>query len=120
MHCLDSYALWEIQFQNKKFSKFTEIDFVITDWTLIEFYRGLLKAYDKHTADYWFNRLKPFSQPADLTVLVRAVVFQELNKKTHMSLFDAVGYIYSRENNHIFVTGDKEFKGREGVAFIQK
>lgn len=120
MYCLDSYALWEIQFNNPKFLKYANTDFAVTDWTLIEFYKGLLKNYDKQTADYWFERLKPYSQQADLTILVRAVVFQHLNKQTNMSLFDAVGYIFSLENGFKFVTGDKEFRHREGVEFIKK
>jgi len=120
MYCLDNYALWEINFGNKKFSEFLVSDFVITDWTLTEFYRGLLKKYNKQTADYWFNKLKQNSRQVNISVLIRAAIFQHTNKKTDMSLFDAVGYIFSLENDIKFVTGDKEFKHREGVEFIQK
>ena len=120
MYCLDTYVLWEINFGNDKFSKFLTEDFVITDWTATEFYRGLLKEYNKQTADYWLNRLKPNSRSVNINVLIRAVIFQHTNKKTNMSLFDAVGYIFSLENDLKFVTGDKEFEHREGVEFIKK
>lgn len=120
MYCLDTYALWEIQFCNEKFSRFLSSDFVITDWTLAEFYKTLLKEYDKKTADYWYKRFKPYSKNVDIEVIIRAVLFQHLNKKEGMSLFDCVGYIFSLENNLKFVTGDKEFKHKEGVVFIQK
>ena len=120
LYCLDSYALWEIQFQNKKFLKFLDSDFVISDWTLVEFYRSLLKAYDKKTADYWLGKFQPHCKKVETITLIRAVVFQYQNKKTNISLFDCVGYIFSLENNFKFVTGDKEFRYREGVIFIQK
>ena len=42
------------------------------------------------------------------------------NKKQNMSFFDCVGYVYARENNIKFVTGDKEFEKKEGVLFIKK
>lgn len=119
MYCLDTYALWEIQFGNEKFLKFLTERFVITDWTLAEFYKTMLKAYDKKTADYWLGRFKSYSAKVEIDALIRAVVFQHTNKKG-ISLFDAVGYIFSLENDMKFVTGDKEFKDREGVEFIKR
>ena len=47
-------------------------------------------------------------------------MFKVDNAKKNVSFFDAVGYIYSRENRLLFVTGDKEFKNLEGVEFITK
>jgi hypothetical protein len=52
--------------------------------------------------------------------MIKALKFREENKKENISVFDAFGYIYSRENNFKFVTGDKAFKSREGVEFISK
>lgn len=120
MYCLDTYALWEIQYANPKFSLFSNEQFVITEWTFVEFYRSILKQYDKVTADYWLRKLQPFIKKVNLDILTKAVVFQEENKKTDISIYDAIGYIYAQENNILFVTGDKEFKGRNGVMFIQK
>ncbi len=120
MYCLDMYALWEIQLGNPKFALFSTEQFVISEWTFVEFYRSILKQYDKVTADYWLRKLQPSIKKIELGILTKAVVFQEDNKKTNMSLFDAIGYIYSQENNITFVTGDKKFKGRKGVLFIQK
>ena len=37
-----------------------------------------------------------------------------------ISFFDAVGYVYSRENNYKFVTGDKEFEKLPNVQFMKK
>ena len=120
MYCLDTYALWEIQLGNPKFAIFSTEEFIVNEWTFVEFYRSLVKQYDKATADYWLRKLQPFIQKVELETLTKAVLFQEENKKGNMSLFDAVGYMYAQEHTILFVTGDKEFKGRKGVLFIQK
>ena len=120
MYCLDTYALWEIQHANPKYSLFSNEPFVIAEWTFVEFYRSILKQYDKLTADYWLRKLQPFIRKVQIDTLLHAVVFQEENKKTDMSIYDCVGYTFAQENALLFVTGDKEFKEREGVLFIQK
>ena len=120
MYCLDTYALWEIQFANEKFSNFLVDNFVVADWTLAEFYRGLLRTYNEATADYWLRKLRPSCRKVDIDTIIKAARFQYNNKKAKMSMYDTVGYIFAQENALLFVTGDKEFKGREGVLFIQK
>ncbi len=120
MYCLDTYVLWEIQYGNEKFLQFPADKTIITEWTLIEFYRGLLKAYNQLTADYWLRKLQPLVLKVELDILLKGALFQHENKKTDISLFDAIGYVYAQENDLLFVTGDKEFKGRKGVMFIQK
>lgn len=120
MYCLDTYALWEIQFANEKFSQFLLDNFVVADWTLAEFYRGLLKTYNEETAEYWLKKLRPSCRKVDIDMIIKAAKFQYENKKTNMTMYDAVSYIYAQENDLLFVTGDKEFKGRKGVMFIQK
>ncbi len=120
MYCLDTYALWEINYGNEKFKFLLNKSFIVTDWTLLEFYRGILREYDKKTAEYWLRRLRPFSKWVDIDTLIEAASFQHENKKKRMSLFDCVGYVYSKRNNYIFVTGDKEFRNRKGVHFVQK
>jgi predicted nucleic acid-binding protein len=120
MYCLDSYALWEMQYSNEKFSQFLTENFVITEWTLVEFYRTILREYDKATAEYWLQKLCPFSRKVEVETLIKAVLFQHENKKTNMSIFDCIGYSYAQAHDILFVTGDKEFKGRKGVLFIQK
>ncbi|MBI5393042.1 hypothetical protein HZA96_04175 [Candidatus Woesearchaeota archaeon] len=120
MYCLDTYALWEIQFANEKFVKFLKEDFVITEWTLIEFYKTLLREYNQQTADYWSRRLLPHCKNISIEIALKSVLYQHENKKENMSLFDCIGYIYSQENNLVFVTGDKAFRNRAKVLFIQK
>lgn len=119
MFCLDTYALWEIQLGNKNYIEILLSDFVITDWTLCEFYKTVIREHNKRTADYWLKKLMPFVCKVNINTLISAVNFQEENKKSNLSLFDCVGYVFSIENNYKFVTGDKEFKDKKGVKFLK-
>ena len=119
LFCLGTYALVEIAKDNPKFTKFNKEAFVITDIILAEFYFVTLREYDVQTAEYWFRRMSPYSQPVPKELLKEAVKFRYENTAKNFSFFDAVGYIYSLKNNHKFLTGDKEFKGLPGVEFIE-
>ncbi len=120
MRCLDTYALMEVSSGNPKFSLLMKEEFVITDPTMAEFYIIIRKKHNDQTAQYWHKRLAPFCMPVTRQTLINALVFREENKKGEVSIFDSVGYIFAIENGYVFVTGDKEFKNREGVRFIQK
>lgn len=119
MYYLDTYALAEIAQGNEKFKKFMEEDFVISDLTLAEFY-GVLLREDEEKAEIWYNKLSAYSRPADKKILVKAVKFRHDNKSKNLSFFDCVGYIFSKENKHLFVTGDKEFSSMPCVEFMKK
>lgn len=119
MYCLDTYALWEIHLGNPRYSKLLNNEFVVTDWTLAEFYKTMLREYNKSTADYWFKKFIQHVRKVEINVLIKAVLFQHENKRKNMSLFDCVGYMYSLDSDLKFVTGDKEFKNRPNVEFIK-
>ena len=118
--CLDTYALWELILGNPKFAFLLNQPYVITNWTLIEFYKTLLQRFDKSTARMWYERFKPLTEDVHMETAIKAVEFQHDSKKEDMSLFDCMGYIFSLENDYDFVTGDKAFKDKKGVLFIQK
>jgi len=120
MYCLDTYALMEIAEGNPKFSFLIKEDIIIPSTTLAEFYWILLRNKNDEEAEYYVEKLQNFSMDVQKKILLKAQKFRYLNKKKNLSFFDCVGYIFSKENNYIFVTGDKEFKNVEGVKFIQK
>ncbi len=66
------------------------------------------------------EKFRPYAFDVSFEALIKAVDFQQQHKKEDLSLFDCVGYIFSKEKNYRFVTGDKMFKDRENVEFIQK
>ncbi|MBI3051079.1 hypothetical protein HYY74_01340 [Candidatus Woesearchaeota archaeon] len=120
MLCLDTYALMEIQLANPKFAQLTDEEFTITEWTLTEFYRVLLRENISPAARYWVNKFIPFCSHVPMPILLNAIDFRSQNKKRELSIFDCVGYIFSRDKNYKFVTGDKEFENMPGVLFIRK
>mgnify|MGYP001587236132 CR=1 FL=1 len=119
MNCLDTYALIEIANGNPSYSRGFSFDFIITDITLAEFYWVLLRDYGMDLAESWLNKLSPYSQEADKSVLINAMKYRHENKKQNLSFFDCVGYIFSTAKGFNFVTGDKEFKDKKGVLFIK-
>ena len=118
--CLDTYALVEISEGNPKFAKYLNVDFVITDLTLAEFYGVLLRGKGENTAEYWYKKLEIYSFPLDRQLLVEAIKFRYSNKKLGLSFFDAVGYVFALKKGICFVTGDKAFEKLRGVEFIKK
>lgn len=117
---LDTYALIEIYLGNEKFSEYLNVEFVINDLTLAEFYGVLLREYGEGEAELWFKKLERYSLQVSRKVLIEAVKFRHEYKKQNISFFDAVGYVFAVKNGYIFVTGDKEFKKLSNVEFKKK
>ena len=118
--CLDTYALMEIYLGNEKFAGYLNVEFVINDLTLAEFYGVLLREYGEGEAELQFQKLERYSVQVNNKILIEAVKFRHTNKKQNISFFDAVGYIFSLNNRYLFVTGDKEFEKFANVEFKKK
>lgn len=116
---LDTYALVEISKGNPDFIYLLRLDFGVLDLILAELYTVLLREDGRDLADFWYKKLEGFATTSSLSTLIRAVKYRHENKKQNLSFFDCVGYIFARENNMKFVTGDKEFENKEGVEFIK-
>jgi len=118
--CLDTYALIEIYLGNEKFAQYLNVDFVLNDFTLAEFYGVLLKEYGEGEAELWLKKLERYSLQVSRKILIEAVKFRHEHKKQNVSFFDAVGYTFSVKNGYYFVTGDKEFENLPNVEFKKK
>lgn len=118
--CLDTYALMEIYNGNPKFSSYLNTNSIITGETLAEFYGVLLKEHNEDEAEFWYKKLKFLVKNVSFEILIKSIKFKFENRKNNISFFDAVGYIYSIENNLLFVTGDKEFENFRNVEFMKK
>lgn len=120
MYCLDTYALVEIAMGNEKFTKYLGEQFVIPDLILAEFYGVELRVNNEATADYWCRKLSAHAASLPKEVLIEGVKFRFANKEKNLSFFDAAGYAFARKRGLLFVTGDKEFEGLNGVVFVKK
>ena len=110
----------EISRANSKFIQLLEETCIINDLTLAEFYSIILREYNEATADYWLKKFLLYAKPVPLSILIKAVTFRKEHARGNISFFDAVGYIFAKEEGYIFVTGDKEFEDFLGVEFVQK
>jgi len=116
--CLDTYALIEIHKENKNYLEVLNKEFVITSAILAEFFNVMYKMHDEITANYWLKKLRPFHVDVNMNIWLKAVMYKYKKKKEKLSIFDCIGYVYAQENNLLFVTGDKEFKGKKGVLYL--
>ena len=120
MYCLDTYALVEVYNGTLVLEDFFEdAMLVIPSTTLAELYIVLLRRYDKKTAEHWCKRLSVFVQELQTKTLLQAMNYKYAHRKKKISFFDSVGYVYARENNLTFVTGDEAFAQEKGVLFLQ-
>lgn len=118
--CMDTYALVEIAEANPKFAPYLNVEFVITELTLAEFYGVLLRDKNLETAEYWYKVFEPYGVPVEKALLIEAVRFRYQHRKSDISFFDAVGYIFATKHGYPFLTGDKEFENFAGVEFVKK
>jgi len=80
----------------------------------------LLREYGEGEAELWLKKLERYSVQVNRKILIEAVKFRQEHKKSEISFFDAVGYIFSIKNGFYFVTGDKEFEKFTNVEFKKK
>ena len=116
--CLDTYPLVEIAKGNQKFGHLLEQDFIITEITMAEFYYVILQGYNAATADFWYRKLQHYCVQVPKETLIKGVNFRFENRTKNFSFFDSVGYVFSVEHHHTFVTGDKEFEAMKGVMYL--
>ena len=120
MKCLDTYALIETHNENPKILIYLNEEFVIPSLTMAEFYGVILREYNEDTANYLLKKFQAYIRQVSLDILIKAIKFRYEHKSQNLSFFDCAGYIFAKENNIKFVTGDKEFKNKEGVEWIGK
>ena len=116
----DTYAFIEIIKENKDYEPYKRgIGVITTILNLMELHYSLLRTVGKEEADRHFDRLLPFAIEIPGKIIKQANFFKLLNKKKKLSYVDCVGYIIAKRNNVKFLTGDKQFKGMDNVAFLE-
>ncbi|MEK6961554.1 MAG: PIN domain-containing protein [Nanoarchaeota archaeon] len=119
MRCLDTYALIAVADGDEAFARFINEDFVVPSTTLAEFYWVMLRDLGKDIADGWISVISPYAVDVDSALLLEAVRYRSARRKDNVSFFDAVGYVYSKQEKFLFVTGDEAFRGEAGVEFVK-
>lgn len=114
----DTYAIIESLMRNPAYTKYDDVPLVTTIMNKIEVYWWALTRYDQTLADILLRSLAYVSEISD-EIIRDAMIFRRQNKRHRFSYADAVGYIFARRNNLIFLTGDRQFDGFPGVEFVK-
>lgn len=116
----DSYAIIEIVKGNPSYACFSNELVTITIFNLVEIYWSFLLDYDEKKAKQLYTMFKDCTTNFDDSVIYEAIKFRKENKKKNLSYADCIGYVYARENDLVFLTGDKEFENMPNVEFVKK
>jgi|SRR3989344_5029237 len=119
MYFFDTYAIIEIIKENKSYIRYNDETINTSILNLGELYYALLKDYNENTANEWRRILEKNLLIINSDLIVKAMIFKYKNKHKNFSFIDCVGYVMAKENNLIFLTGDKEFKDMLNVEFVK-
>ncbi len=117
----DSYAIIELLKKNPAYLKYENYPIIITINNLAEIYYSLLKNLGKSVADDIWNLYRTAVVKIHDEIIKEAMEFRSIHyPKKNISYTDAIGYIYAKNNNLTFLTGDMEFKNLPNVEFVSK
>lgn len=116
----DSYAIIEIVKGSPSYAPFSDEVVVITLFNLVEIYWSFVLDFGEEKAKQLYQNFKECVVSINDSVIQEAIKFRKENKKRNLSYADCIGYIYARQNNLLFLTGDKEFERMPNVMFVKK
>ena len=117
----DSYAVLAYLSDNPNYrSFFEENDGILTKLNLMEIYYRTLEVHGVQAASQVVKAFAKYMLDFGIVDIEGAMKLRlKLKKKGHdISYADAMGYYLAQKSNVKFLTGDKWFKGLEGVEFV--
>ncbi len=116
----DTYAIFEIAKGNKNYINYiSNIGIVTTKLNLMELYYRLFVTFGIEIAEMNYNKYREFSVEVEDEIVKRAMQFRAEHKNKDFSYVDCIGYIFAREKNIKFLTGDEQFKDMPNVEFVK-
>ncbi len=115
----DSYAIIEIIKNNQNYQKFKELPVITDALNIAEVHYFLIEHAGEAEADKAIQSLNISLLDINKEIAVEASKLRFANKKLKLSYADCLGYILSKKNNLIFVTGDDAFKNFDKVEFVK-
>lgn len=94
-----------------------EEEAVISTINLAEVYRWVLRFYDKDTAKEKADAMKQRCFVVDVTEDI-AIKSADIKHETKLGLGDAIILATANQENAKVLTGDPDFRGRDGVVYI--
>lgn len=115
----DTYSFVEIYESSPRYADYVQAAFFTTMLNLFEFHQYLLKVVGEKDADEDIAKLLPHVTNFSLEVVKEASKFRKQHKGKNLSMTDCIGYIYAKQSELVFVTGDSAFDGMENVEFVK-
>ena len=116
----DTYAIIELIKGNPNYD-FVEDKVIITGaMNMAETYYALLLENKEDVVNSIIKKLNIEIVDISQEIAIESAKLRYKNKKSFLSYIDCIGYILAKENNLIFLTGDKEFEEMENVEFVKK
>ncbi len=115
----DSYAIIEVIRENPAYAAYKDAAVITTKLNLFEVFHALCRSAGYEAAKKVLEKYWRYIQEYDQDVIENAALYKLSNKKQRMSMTDCVGYAISRQLGIPFLTGDKEFEGKENVEFVK-
>ncbi len=116
----DSYAIIEIIKKNPEYFVYAEEEIIFTLFNLAEIYWAALRDFSEEEAEEVYSKFRSNVVEIDDETLKEAIKFRKEHKKHDLSYTDCIGYIYSKQNNLKFLTGDSKFEHLPFVEFVKK
>lgn len=116
----DTYAIIEVLDGSFAYRKYLKEPMRLTLLNLGELHYYLLKKdIEKHEIGVTYDKLIPLCIDISAEDIKEAMEFKFSHKKKAFSFVDSVGYVVSRREGLIFLTGDKEFEDICGVEYVK-
>ena len=119
MHFFDTYAIIEVTKGNESYEKFKDLIIITSVLNVGEMYQITLRKHGKDEADEWYKNSNYELLEISSDIMIEAIYFRFINKRTNISLVDAVGYILSHKHNLKLLTGDNQFRDLPNVEFVK-
>lgn len=115
----DSYAIIEIIKNNQNYQKFEEFLVITNALNIAEVHYFLMEYIGEAEDDKAIQSLNINLLDVSKEIAIDASKLRFANKKLKLSYADCLGYILSKKNNLIFITGDDAFKNFYYVEFVK-
>ena len=115
----DSYAVIEILNRNPNYEFYRNKEITLTIYNLAEIYYSCIGNFNEEELNEIYSEYKEAVVDISEDILKKAMKFRKEHKKKDFSYADAIGYIYAKQNNLKFLTGDNGFENLENVDFVK-
>ena len=119
----DTYALVEILKGNPAYERYAGEELITSEFNMLELAYALTRDYGEEKAVEILRIVRAFIaivQPRDEDYARASTLRLELKRQgRNLSLIDALGYVLAKRLNIRFLTGDREFRGLDGVEYVR-